>query len=472
MKKNIIFTFSFLSVLFVFAQQVQKLGRMVTNSVEQEIAPVISADGRHLLFMLKGSHGRGWGLHYSIKKGKSFQRGTSLIEINQSEKLNLMGGYCLSADGSELYFTSKKHGGIGAYDIWKATRKSNNTFGSIENLGKPLNTSGNEGAPSISADGKFLYFMRSASMEDENNIQGEIWVSERQGNRWGQATKLSFPQVYSYPKIFVSNNYLLLTKASQGKIQFCYSKRENGQWQTPKVIESVKNNVNQPFASISHYEKALYFSSKDESSSDLCQGKLTQEEQPTAVVAFRCINQKTTEKARIIISEWGTNQEVYKNLISHSFDFYIEAGKKYDIYIENLAKDELFIHEVFDATKISTLTFQKRSLVFQKIAIGDTLNWTNYADEEQNAIVFDSPKKIKEIVSFLNKSPFKYEFIKEVVLSSEETVIDSEEPKEKLFIELFLEQLEKAGLVAEKFELKTVEIEKPRNEIMLHVIGK
>lgn len=472
MKKNIIFTFSFLSVLFVFAQEVKKLGRMVTNSVEQEIAPVISADGRHLLFMLKGSHGRGWGLQYSVKKGSFFQRGTALNEINQSEKLNLMGGYCLSADGSELYFTSKKHGGLGAYDIWKATRKSNNTFGSIENLGKPINTNGNEGAPSISADGNFLYFMKSTSMEDETNIQGEIWVSERQGNRWGQAKKLPFPEGYSYPKIFVSNNYLLLTKASQGKIQFCYSKRENGQWQSPKVIESFKNEINQPFASISHYEKALYFSKKDASSSDLCQGTLAKNEQATPVIAFRCINQKTSEKARIIISEWGTNQEVYKNLISHSLDFYIEAGKKYDIYIENLAKDELFIHEVFDATQISTLTFQKRSLVFQKVAINDTLNWTNYVDEELGDIVFDSPQKVKEIVSFLNKSPFKYEFIKEVILSSDSEDVNTSVEGEKQFIELFLTQLQNAGLNEEKYELKIVENENPRNEIMLHVIAK
>ena len=74
------------------------------------------------------------------------------------------------------------------------------------------------------------------------------------------------------------------------------------------------------------------------------------------------------------------------------------------------------------------MSFQKRSLEFQKVAIGDTLNWTNYVDEEQGKIVFDSPQKAKELVQFLNNSPFQYEFIKEISLpiEGEETAIDLE----------------------------------------------
>ncbi|MCM4158036.1 OmpA family protein [Gramella sp. AN32] len=63
----------------------------------------------------------------------------------------------LSADGKTLYFTSDMPGGIGGTDIYKVAINEDKTFGAPENLGEPVNTEFDETFPFMDADG-ILYF--------------------------------------------------------------------------------------------------------------------------------------------------------------------------------------------------------------------------------------------------------------------------------------------------------------------------
>lgn len=64
----------------------------------------------------------------------------------------------LSADGKTLYFASNLSGGIGGLDIWKVTRDSDKgEWGKPVNLGAEINTPNNEAFPFIHPDGT-LYF--------------------------------------------------------------------------------------------------------------------------------------------------------------------------------------------------------------------------------------------------------------------------------------------------------------------------
>lgn len=65
----------------------------------------------------------------------------------------------LSADGKTLYFTSNMPGGLGEADIWKISILENG-YGKPENLGTKINTAGREAFPFITVDG-VLYFASS-----------------------------------------------------------------------------------------------------------------------------------------------------------------------------------------------------------------------------------------------------------------------------------------------------------------------
>ena len=62
----------------------------------------------------------------------------------------------VSPDGEWLYFVSDMPGGFGGYDIWRCRIYGNET-GGVENLGKPINTSGDEMFPTFRPNGD-LYF--------------------------------------------------------------------------------------------------------------------------------------------------------------------------------------------------------------------------------------------------------------------------------------------------------------------------
>jgi outer membrane protein OmpA-like peptidoglycan-associated protein/tetratricopeptide (TPR) repeat protein len=67
------------------------------------------------------------------------------------------GNPSISKDGKTLYFSSNRPGSIGGVDIWKVAISESGSYGTPENLGKNVNTEGNESFPFITSD-NVLYF--------------------------------------------------------------------------------------------------------------------------------------------------------------------------------------------------------------------------------------------------------------------------------------------------------------------------
>ncbi|NBW27988.1 MAG: cell envelope biogenesis protein OmpA [Flavobacteriaceae bacterium] len=71
------------------------------------------------------------------------------------------GNPSISNDGKTLYFSSNRPGGIGGVDIWKVAISETGGYGTPENLGKNVNTEGNESFPFITSN-DVLYFSSDA----------------------------------------------------------------------------------------------------------------------------------------------------------------------------------------------------------------------------------------------------------------------------------------------------------------------
>lgn len=96
----------------------------------------------------------------------------------------------LSADGRTLYFVSDRPGGIGGHDIWVTQRHESGRWGEAVNLGPQINTRGDEVAPFIHVNGQTLFFA-------SDNYPGyggyDLYKSERTAEGWGKPVNLGYP---------------------------------------------------------------------------------------------------------------------------------------------------------------------------------------------------------------------------------------------------------------------------------------
>ena len=98
-----------------------------------------------------------YGQVYLYKATKDGDKWTNIKALPFTSKTYSTSSPSLSRDGKTLYFSSNMPGSIGGNDVWKVAVNADGTFGTPENLGKSVNTEGNESFPFITDDNK-LYF--------------------------------------------------------------------------------------------------------------------------------------------------------------------------------------------------------------------------------------------------------------------------------------------------------------------------
>lgn len=188
------------------------------NTKLNEGAQNISADGRYLFYTLCNSP-EGFGscdIYYALKIGDVWS-----YPENCGRKIN--GGDwesqpSISADGKFLYFCSTRPGGLGGYDIWAAQSNGDGTWQKPFNLGAPVNTPFDEQSPFMHPDGRTIYF----SSNGHPNMGGnDLFYSrmDAQGN-WQQPVNLGYP-------INTNKNEITLTVSADGKTAYYASDRSD-----------------------------------------------------------------------------------------------------------------------------------------------------------------------------------------------------------------------------------------------------
>ncbi len=97
----------------------------------------------------------------------------------------------ITADGRTLYFASIRDGGFGKLDIYCSAKDENGKWKPAINLGPAINTAGDDYTPFIHPDGKTLYFSSNGRFGVGNS---DIFVS-----RYDSVSGWSKPQNIGYP---------------------------------------------------------------------------------------------------------------------------------------------------------------------------------------------------------------------------------------------------------------------------------
>ena len=101
------------------------------------------------------------------------------------------GAQQISADGNTLVFTGcNRRDGYGQCDIYFARKDIYGRWGKPYNAGSTINTSASEKQPCLSPDGRFLFF----SSNRAGSLKMDIWVSELDANgKWSKPKNLGAP---------------------------------------------------------------------------------------------------------------------------------------------------------------------------------------------------------------------------------------------------------------------------------------
>ncbi len=246
------------------------------NSPAVDYAPSISADGKTMVFETNKS---GRYELYESKIGNDGQWGApvSIDSVNNFGKSNdLIGGPSITFDGNTMYFFSSFSGGMGAEDIYYSVREEHG-WSSPKNIGAPINSSEYEGFPSISADGKTLYFVRfrpeGPPEKDlrkfmESQFCFTIYKSEKDKNgNWSEPTRLPEPinrGCEKAPRIMADNRTLIFSSMrldGYGSYDMYQSQLDDaGDWTYPVPLNFVNSEFSDQFASISAQGDKMYYS--------------------------------------------------------------------------------------------------------------------------------------------------------------------------------------------------------------------
>uniref|UniRef100_UPI0032176859 OmpA family protein n=1 Tax=uncultured Draconibacterium sp. TaxID=1573823 RepID=UPI0032176859 len=139
----------------------ENLGDKV-NSSNDEYWPTPSLDGKHLIFtrLVKENNRPREDFYMVDLDSFNWERAMPLNDINTNDN---EGAQTLSADSKILFFTAcNRSDGFGSCDIY-FSRFMNGKWSVPQNAGSKLNTGSWEGQPSFSSDNRWLYFSSNRS---------------------------------------------------------------------------------------------------------------------------------------------------------------------------------------------------------------------------------------------------------------------------------------------------------------------
>ena len=198
----------------------QNMGHPI-NTRGNEGAQTLSADGTIMLFAAwgrKGTIGDRCDIFYS-----KLESGEWTPPRNIGEPINSVhweSQPSLSSDGKTIYFLSKRPGGLGGADIWRSSLGEDGYWQEPENLGPNINTPQNESSPVIHPDNKTLYFASNGRVG-----LGAMDLFMAKMNKDGSFEEA---QNLGYPINSFKNDEFMIVNA-KGEMAYFASERPGGQ---------------------------------------------------------------------------------------------------------------------------------------------------------------------------------------------------------------------------------------------------
>ena len=392
------------------------------NTKEDEYLPVITADEAMIIFTRQEN--RNEDFYKSVKRNDEWSVAEFLSKEINTPNFN-EGAQNISPDGNYLFFTGcNRPDGLGRCDIYISKREGND-WSQPFNIGGPVNTAGWESQPSISADGRTLYFVSTR----QGGFGGyDIWSSElNTDGTWSNPVNLGQEINTSYdeqsPFIHPDNESLYFSSngwpGMGNKDLFLSRKVYSGEkkigWQKPENLGFPINTfAEESGLSISTNGKQAFFSSNQiegYGKLDIYSFELPEKLKPKAVIYVKgkVVDNLSKEvlDAHIQITNLTNGKPIYDEIAdpeSGEFLATLPAGKSYGLTVSK--EGYLFYSQNF--TLIGNLEKQafNMDVYLQKIEIGKMVILNNiFFETNKYDLLPESMAELQQLILFLRENP-------------------------------------------------------------------
>lgn len=221
--------------------KIEPLSKDINTSTYSEYQPRFTLDNSEIIFTRKINGQED--LFTATKQDSSYIiKPISAINTRYNE-----GAQTISGDGRYLIFTHcNDKAGYGSCDLYESI-KVNDQWSRPKNIGAPVNTSGWESQPSLNEDGTVLYF---ASTYANGMGQSDIWTSTRSKAGWSKPENLgsviNTKGRDESPFIHADGRSLYFRSTGHpgiGSYDLYVSTKTNGVWSTPKNMGYPINSI-------------------------------------------------------------------------------------------------------------------------------------------------------------------------------------------------------------------------------------
>ena len=187
------------------------------NSEFHEATVGLSVDGQQVLFYSDKSVDGNGDIYISKLNGEEW--GQPLMLPSPINTKFQESDACFNADGSILYFASDRKGGFGGFDIYMVKKMPTGDWSFPQNCGGKINTANNDRAPFMHPDGVTLFF----SSEGHKSMGGyDVFQAMQDENGlWSDAENIGYP-------INTTGDDIFYVTSADGKRAYYSSFREDG----------------------------------------------------------------------------------------------------------------------------------------------------------------------------------------------------------------------------------------------------
>lgn len=389
--------------------------------------PVLIADNSQMVYTVKGGSGKSndENIYVSEFAAGKWQPAKE-ISSNINSPLN-EGTATISGDGKTLVFTAcNRRNSVGGCDLY-ITHKNGNDWEEPKNMGNLVNSHGWESGPSLSSDGKVLYF----SSRRENGVgKSDIWITTLEANgKWSKPINAgeSINTKEEDVTPFIHANGRDLFFASTGHIGmggydlFRAVKGMNGVFEKAKNLGypiNTQDNEGALFVT-SDYEKAYFEKVVNQGMASygviysFNMPEALQPKQKTIYAKGRVYDANTKEslKSRVELYDLVTNKlfnEVSSDSINGNYLFVLNEGTSYALHVRK--KGYLFFSKNFEFENKEDFKSMKFDIPLVKIKSGAKIALRNvFFESGKYSLDKKSYFELDKVIELLQQNKIRVE---------------------------------------------------------------